>query len=319
MELIRDCLSLRRAFPGSVLTVGNFDGVHVGHQRILSRVVDEARAASVAAVVFTFEPHPAAILEPGRAPERILTFQHKLGLFEDAGIDAVLCPDDPRRVLAMTAEAFIRRIVLDGIGAAVVIEGPDFHLGSDRKGCDELRRRSRDELGFRLEVIAAVTAGGVEVSSTRIRALVREGRVADARRMLGRPFEFVGRVVPGRRRGHRLGFPTVNVEGTDFLVPGEGVYAGWAGVLDASSREATGPFAAAISVGRAPTFGELTEPVVEACLLDFDGDLYGRIVCLEFIDRLRDQETFAGAEALAEQVARDRGAVRARLASEHGP
>jgi len=164
-----------------------------------------------------------------------------------------------------------------------------------------------------------VTVGGVEASSTRTRALVRQGRLADARRMLGRPFEFVGRVVPGRRRGHRLGFPTVNVEGADFLVPGDGVYAGWARVLDGSGAADMGPLAAAISVGRAPTFGELTEPVVEACLLNFDGDLYGRTVRLEFIDRVRDQETFDGPEALTEQVARDRQAVRTRLAAEAGP
>jgi len=316
MELVRDPLSLKQAFPGSVLTIGNFDGVHVGHQRILSRVVHEARAASVSAVVFTFEPHPAAILDPGRAPDRILAFEHKFRLFEDAGVDAVVCPDDPLGVLAMSSDDFIRRIIVQGIGAALVVEGPDFHFGSDHTGCDELLRRDRDDLGFRLEVLPAVTVGGVEASSTRIRALVREGRVAQARRMLGRPFEFVGRVVSGRGRGRQLGFPTVNIEGADFLVPGEGVYAGWAWVSEVPG--AGERFAAAISVGRVPTFGQLPEAVVEACLLDFQGDLYGRDVRLEFIDRLRDQETFAGAEALAGQMARDCEAVRDRLASEKG-
>lgn len=324
MELYRDPFSLRAALPGSTLSIGNFDGVHVGHQAIFARVVDAARADGAKAVVFTFEPHPAAILHPDRAPDRILAFDHKLALLDELGIDAVICPDGPLNVLALSAEQFTRRIIVEGIGAARLVEGPNFVFGSDRLGAEDLRQRSPEELGFQLEIVPAVVLDGEPVSSTRIRRLVREGRVAPARRLLGRPFEFVGQVVHGRHRGTGLGYPTVNLAGGDFLIPGDGVYAGRATIIDIGNEmdaavTATGQrptYGAAISVGRAETFERLPQSVVEAYLLDADVDLYGRTVRLEFLEHLRPQQVFADAEALAEQMGRDCQAVREVLAHE---
>lgn len=310
MELIRDWSLLATSFPGSALTIGNFDGVHVGHQKIIARAVETARRGSTQAVVFTFEPHPAAVLFPDRAPERILDFDRKLQLIEAAGVDVVICPDGPLAVLAMPPEDFVRRIIVEGIGAATVVEGPDFSFGRRQRGDNDLLQRMGRELGFRTEAIEPVVFDGRIVSSTRIRQSVRAGRLADAKQMLGRPFEFIGRVVHGRHRGRGMGYPTVNLSGSDFLLPGDGVYAG-AAILAPNGGAAEGPFAAAISVGREPTFGELAQSVVEAYLLDYAGDAYGRTVKLDFFERLRDQVTFDAAETLTEQMGCDCETVRA--------
>jgi len=303
MELIRDCFSLKRRFPGSALTVGNFDGLHIGHRKVLAETVAAARAASTQAVVFTFDPHPLAVLHPLRAPGRILVFQRKVQLLEEAGADVVICPANGRAILQLSADQFVRQVIVGGVAAQLVVEGPTFHFGHRQKGNQDMLRRMGEQLGFSLKVVPPVTFAGQEVSSTRIRGAVREGRVAEARKMLGRPFEFVGRVVHGKDRGRLLGYPTVNISGGDFLVPGDGVYAGRALL-------AGGTYGAAISVGRSTTFGDLAEPVVEAYLLDFDRQVYGREVGLQFCERVRDQETFADTEGLSEQIGRDCREVR---------
>jgi riboflavin kinase/FMN adenylyltransferase len=307
MELVRDCFSLHKAFPNSALTIGVFDGVHVGHQRIIEAAVKAARAAGAKAVVFTFDPHPEVVLHPDRAPGRILTLQRKLSLLAAAGVDVAICPAESPAVLEMPPEEFVRRIIAEGLGAAVLVEGSNFIFGCGGRGNDALLRELGPQLGFRLEVVPAVTLGGAEVSSTRIRQAVREGRVSEARAMLGRPFEFVGQVVHGQHRGRALGFPTINLEGRDFLMPAEGVYAGRAVLPE-------GIFGAAISVGRASTFEKLPKPVVEAYLLDFENDLYDCTVELEFLERLRGQQAFPSAAELSRQMAGDCDAVRAVLA-----
>jgi riboflavin kinase/FMN adenylyltransferase len=274
--------------------------------------VAEARAAKVPAVVFTFEPHPAAVLRPDGAPDRILDFQRKLDLLADLEVDAVVCPDGPLSVLAMEPGEFVRRIIAEAIGAALVIEGPDFRFGRKQGGDMTLMARMAEDLGFRVESIGPVTVDGEVVSSTRIRAAVSEGRVAEACRLLGRPFEFVGKVVHGRQHGRQMGYPTINLAGGDFLVPGDGVYAGWADLADGDGRR----IAAAISVGCEPTFGALAHSVVEAYLLDFQENLYGQAVRLEFLERLRGQETFATVEDLAQQMGHDCEAVRQVLSGD---
>ena len=322
MELIRDCFSLQRAYAGAALTIGNFDGVHVGHQRILATVVESASRASGGdrrSVVFTFEPHPEAILHPDRAPERLMTFERKLELLAAAGIDVVICPDGPLGVLALPPEDFVRRIIVEAVGAGLVIEGPNFVFGRRAAGNDELLRRLGRQLGFELLVVPPVIMDELEVSSTRIRQLIRAGRLGEANRMLGRPFEFVGRVVHGRHHGHELGYPTVNLSGGDFLIPADGVYAGWAVLAAAPGGQDEGPFAAAVSVGRAATFGELPQPVVEAYLMDFQGDLYGRQVRLQFVEWLRGQRVFQSAEALVAQVGCDCRQAREVLAGRARP
>ncbi len=314
MELIRECLSLEKRFRGSALTIGNFDGIHLGHQQVLRTCVTAARERSSRAVVFTFDPHPDAILHPEHAPDRILGFGRKLELLKALGVDAVICPDGPLPVLRMPAEEFVREIIVGAVGAGWVVEGSDFAFGHAQKGDHALLERMGRELGFGVQVVPNIEVGGQPVSSTRIRRAIRQGRLDEARTLLGRPFEFEGRAVHGRHRGRGLGFPTVNLAGGDFIVPGDGVYAGWALFPDGES-ESTEPVPAAISVGREPTFGELPLPVVEAFLLDFDGKLYGRTVRLQFVQRIRDQQVFRSGADLREQVSRDCETIRTTLAS----
>ena len=313
MQLIRDWFSLNRNFPGAALAIGIFDGVHIGHQKILGHAVRAARSAAAPAVVFTFEPHPDAILHPDRAPDRILDFERKLDLLRSLGIDAVVCPDGPLPVLAMQPEEFVDRIIVGGIGASLIVEGQDFHFGRRQAGDVNLLRDLGARKGFRVETVDPVLLDGQVVSSTRIRQAVRDGRVAEAQAMLGRPFEFLGRVVHGRQQGRGLGYPTVNLAGGDFLVPGDGVYSGWATLSEVCGPSDAGRLGAAISVGREPTFGALAQSVVEAYLLDFSAQVYGRTVRLEFVDRIRDQLTFPAPAALAEQMARDCQDVRQSL------
>lgn len=302
MKLIRDIFSLQNAFPRAALTIGNFDGVHLGHRRIVEETVAAARAAGGPALAFTFDPHPAIILRGGQGPGRLLSFERRLELLHVSGIETVICPADPRPVLDLSAEDFIQRIIVAAIGAAVLVEGPSFHFGRGGQGNDELLRRLGPDGGFRLVVVPPLLISGQEVSSTGIRQAVREGRLADANLLLGRPFEITGRVVPGLGRGRQLGFPTANLEG-DFLTPADGVYAARV-VIDGRS------FAAAVSIGRAATFGDQEKPLVEAHLLDFDGDLYGRNIRVEFFERLRGQEKFSGTDALIRQIRSDCDAVR---------
>ena len=306
MEVIRDPFSLRQAFPGAVLTIGNFDGVHIGHQRIMAEVVAAARAAGTKAVVFTFHPHPAKLLRPDKAPPRIMTFERKLEILELIGIDAVICPAEALPVLRLSAEDFARQIISEGVGASLVVEGQKFRFGAGQSGDEAALRAFGERYNYHVHILAPLMLGGEVVSSTRIRQAVIEGRVHAAREMLGRPFEYVGYVVQGRHVGRQLGYPTINVVGEDFLIPGEGVYCGQAAIRDcASERGNLCMYPAAVSVGRAATFGTLPEPVVEAFLLDFANDVYGRQVRIEFIQRIRDQQVFSSGQLLAGQLAKD--------------
>jgi len=307
LELIRDLDNLPADFRGGVLSVGVFDGVHVGHQKVLSHAVERARERGAAAVVFTFHPHPLAILRPDEAPPLIQTFGRKLELMREIGVAAVIWPRDMAAVLEMAPETFVREVVCKGLAAGAVVEGADFHFGAGGAGdgarLTELAAACRTQVEF----VPDVDVDGERVSSTRIRRLIREGRIAEAARCLGRPYAYVGTVVEGRHRGARLGYPTVNVAAPRFLMPAEGVYAGWAEVRGER-------YAAAVSVGRAPTF-ETDQPVtVEAFLLDFDGELYGEQVAVDLVEYLRAQQIFADAQALKARMAEDCQRVREVLA-----
>jgi len=306
MELLRDLESVPEALRGGVLTVGVFDGVHVGHQAVLGRAVERAAAFGAAAVVYTFHPHPRAVLEETDAPPLIQTFGQKLEMLRAMGVAAVVWPRDLRRVLATPPEAFIREVAGDALAVRAMVEGADFHFGAGGAGDPAMLADLGKAIGFDVEFVPPVDAGGERVSSTRIRDLVSGGRMDEAARCLGRPYSYVGTVVEGHHRGGRLGYPTVNVSAPRFLAPAEGVYAGYARVRGRR-------YAAAVSVGRAPTFGEGEPVVVEAYLLDFDGELYGEQVTVEFVAHVRPQETFADAEALKAQMADDCRRVREAL------
>jgi riboflavin kinase/FMN adenylyltransferase len=307
LDLIRDLGDIDPRCRGGVLSVGVFDGVHLGHRAVLGRTVERARDLGVQPVVFTFHPHPLAVLRPAEAPPLIQTFGQKLELLREIGIGAVLWPRDIEGVLRMTARDFFDRIVSGALQARAMVEGADFRFGAGAgAGPRELADLARP-LGIQAEFVPDVLAAGERVSSTRIRRLIAEGRVADAAACLGRPYTYVGTVVEGRHRGARLGYPTINIEAPRFLMPAEGVYAARA-VVRGSRRPA------AVSVGRMATFHAEHAVVVEAFILDFDGELYGEQAAIEFIEYLRPQQAFAGPEALKAQMSADCRRVREVLA-----
>ncbi|MCX5685007.1 MAG: riboflavin biosynthesis protein RibF [Planctomycetota bacterium] len=304
MELIRDIERIDASLKGGVHSVGVFDGVHVGHQRVLGRAVERARALAAPAVVFTFHPHPLATLRPHEAPPLLQTFGRKLELLREMGIAAVVWPDDSAAILAMPPKIFFEKVVCDALETRAIVEGGDIRFGAGAGGDRHLLEQLARPRGIEVEFVGDILVGGERVSSTRIRRLIGEGRVAEAARCLGRPYRYQGTVVEGHHRGARLGYPTINIDSPRFLVPAEGVYAGRAMVAGTTCR-------AAISVGRMPTFQAVHPVVVEAFLLDFEGELYGEQAALDFVEYLRPQQAFPDAESLKRQMAADCERVRA--------
>jgi riboflavin kinase/FMN adenylyltransferase len=303
VELIRELGQIDPRYKGGVVSVGVFDGVHVGHRRVLGRTVERARALGAPAVAFTFHPHPLAVLRPEEAPPLIQTFGQKLEFMREIGIAAVIWPREGAAVLAMPPQVFFHEVVCGALAARAMVEGGDFRFGSGAGGDRRTLESLAGPRGIEVEFVGEVLVDGERVSSTRIRRLIAAGGVAEAARCLGRPYRFQGTVVEGEHRGAKLGYPTINVESPRFLVPAEGVYAGRALVLGKSC-------AAAISIGRMPTFHAAHPLVVEAFLLDFEGELYGEQAALDFLEYLRPQQAFPDAEALKRQMAADCERVR---------
>jgi len=340
MELIRDLESISPRIRGGVLSVGVFDGVHVGHRKVIGRAVERAGELGAQAVVFTFHPHPLDVLRPGQAPPLIQTFGQKLELMRELGVGAVIWPEAMDRILAMPPQSFIREVVHEALGSAAMVEGMDFRFGAGAGGDRRMLADLAREFGFDVEFVADAEVGGERVSSTRIRSLIAAGRVAEAAACLGRSYSYVGTVVEGHHRGGGLGFPTANVAAPRFLTPGEGVYAGRVRLkggskfkvqsskletkdVDNNLEPGTLNFElsvpAAISVGRAPTFHKDHPVVVEAFLLDFEGELYGEQAAIDFVDFVRPQQTFADPASLKAQMEIDCRRVREILAAEPRP
>jgi riboflavin kinase / FMN adenylyltransferase len=302
-------------FGPSVVTLGNFDGVHRGHRAVLGAVVEQARATGARAVAVTFEPHPVAVLHPGRAPQLIAGPEQRLALLEGTGLDAVLVMEFTRELAAWTPEQFVRTVFVEALGARVVVVGKDTRFGVRNSGDVTTLRTLGREHGF--EVLTLEDLGGeVRWSSSRIRELVAAGDVSGAAEILGRPHRVSGTVVHGDHRGRELGYPTANL-GPDVsgLVPADGVYAGWLlrPALSPDHPDSTMP--AAVSIGTNPTF-DGTSRRIEAYVLDrTDLDLYGEDVALEFVERLRPTERYDSVEALLEQMAQDVRRCREVLSS----
>jgi len=291
---------------GGVLCVGNFDGVHVGHARMLQTGRDKARESEVPFTVMTFEPHPAVILRPDAVRLPLTTLEQRREILSGFGPDALVVLPTTREFLSMTAEAFLTDVVQGRLGATSVVEGATFTFGRGAKGDTEMLRRCGTGMGFQTTIVPTAEVGLsdrtiVSVSSTLVRWLAERGRVKDVSVCLGRPLALRGPVVEGAKRGRTIGFPTANIAVRQML-PAAGIYGGTARVGSQSYR-------AAISVGTNPTFGG-TSSTVEAYLLDFSGDLYGQIMDLEFDRWVRDMEKFAGVEALVRQIEKDVEQVR---------
>jgi riboflavin kinase/FMN adenylyltransferase len=291
--------------PGTAVTIGAYDGVHLGHRALLRELSALAAAKGLSTVVVTFDRHPASVVRPESAPKQLTDKEQKLELLADCGVDRTVVITFDRERADESAEDFVKTVLVDTLAARLVVVGEDFHFGHGRKGNVALLTELGRDYGF--EVIgaaltgAALTGAGTEpVSSTRIRTLVAAGDVVGAAELLGRPHEVRGTVVHGDGRGAtELGFPTANLMiGDDIALPADGIYAGYFTRADGSVHPA------AISVGRRPTFYEPgTAPVlVEAFLLHFDGDLYGEWSRVSFVSRLRDEQQFDSVDALIAQM-----------------
>jgi riboflavin kinase/FMN adenylyltransferase len=289
-----------RSLPltAAVVSVGNFDGVHLGHAAIASRTSGVARSLRLPALAVTFDPHPATILRPGAAPQPLTTINRRAALLLDQGFDAVAVLAANEELMSLDPEAFYAEVLRGELAARGIVEGSDFRFGAGRHGdIAFLRRRGMDD-GLLVEAVDPVIADGAPVSSSRIRKLLAEGNVRSAARLLTAPYRLRGLVVPGRQRGGPIGFPTANLDAIETLVPAGGVYAGRAHLEDGNS------FAAAIHIGPTATFGG-TASVVEVHLIGFAGVLYEKWLDVDFLERLRETQVFDTIESLRLQLGRD--------------
>ena len=287
----------------AVLTLGVFDGLHLGHQLIISRVVERARAVGAVPTVITFDPHPRAVLHPESAPPLLQTFDQKVEACGVLGVEQTIVVRFTPEFAGVRAEQFLRDVVHERLQAREVYLGRGFAFGRGREGDIHLLRRVSRELGFFADEVPEVRLRGQRISSSRIRELLAAGRVNLARRMLGRPYGVEGRVVRGAERGRQLGFPTANLRPDNRVIPRGGVYVTATRIGGEWRRSVT-------NVGVRPTFEQEGEPSVETFVMDWGGDLYGDVVRVRFLHRLRDERRFDSVEELKRQIERD--AARAR-------
>lgn len=316
MEVLHDVRACPRPDAGSVVTIGAYDGVHLGHQTVIAEVRQRAAADGLDSAVVTFDRHPASVVRPESAPRLLTDLEQKLELLARTGLDRclVISFDEPRS--KEPAEEFVREVLVECLAAKVVIVGEDFHFGHQRRGNVDLLRSMGAELGFEVAGVPLVDAHGVaagdgeKASSTGIRHALVAGDLERANALLGRPHEVRGVVAHGDARGRELGFPTANVSVPgDILLPADGIYAGW---YEHPSGEV---HPSAISLGRRPTFYEEAHAsLLEAHLLDFSGDLYGEHAKVRFVARLRGEVSFDEVEALVAQMRVDCDQARAILA-----
>jgi riboflavin kinase/FMN adenylyltransferase len=293
----------------TVLTLGVFDGVHLGHQHLMRRLIRMAEPSCVPAVL-TFSNHPATVLRPGTHIGYLNTPEEKIRLIKEQGVELVVSLDFTPEVAQVSAEDFSTMLV-EIFRTKGLVLGPDAALGHNREGTVDYLRRRGEKLGFWVEPVHPLVLDGAEVKSSRIRTAVLQGDMAACARLLSRKFSVNGQVVVGDRRGKQLGFPTANLEiESGMMVPGDGIYATWA-VIDGVRHPS------ATSIGVRPTFG-LTQRLVEVYVIDFDGDLYGKNLCVEFVGKLRNQQTFPGVDALIDQINRDVAGSRLALAEDRG-
>ena len=282
-----------------VLTIGNFDGVHLGHQAMLRQLRERADRLGLPAAVLTFEPHPREVFTPDQAPARLTSLREKLALLEACGVDQVYLFRFSRARAAMSADDFITRYLVQGLQTRHVIVGDDFRFGQGRKGDLALLKASGEQYGFTAEALETVEQQGDRVSSSAVREALAQGALVRAAELLGRPYAIAGRVVHGDKIGRTLGFPTANVQLKRKQVPMKGVFAVTVSGLD--KRQLAG----AASIGVRPTVGKGLKPVLEVHLLDFAQDVYGAHVTVHFQHRLRDEVKFDSFDALKRQIALD--------------
>jgi len=282
----------------TVLTLGVFDGLHLGHQLIMQTVVERAHAVGAVPTVITFEPHPRAVLHPESAPPLLQTFDQKIEALGVLGIEQTIVIHFDQAFAQIRAEDFLRDVVVDRLHAKEVYLGRGFAFGHNREGNIELLRRVSDRLGFFADEVPEVRLRGCRIGSTRTRELLSKGRVNLARRMLGRPYGVEGRVVRGAERGVSLGFPTANLHPQNRVIPRNGVYV-TATLIEGEWRRSV------TNVGTRPTFESGADTSVETFVMNWSGDLYGDVVRVRFLHRLRNEKKFGSVDELKSQIARD--------------
>ncbi|MEZ5307225.1 MAG: bifunctional riboflavin kinase/FAD synthetase [Pyrinomonadaceae bacterium] len=282
----------------TVLTLGVFDGLHLGHQKIMKTVVDRAEEIDAVPTAITFDPHPRAVLHPDNAPPLLQTLDQRLANFEILGIKQSIVINFNADFANQDAAHFLRETVYERLAAKEVYLGHGFAFGKNRAGNIELLKEISEEYGAVSDEVSEVRLRGTRISSSRIRELLKGGKVNLARRMLGRPYGVEGLIIRGDRRGHTIGFPTANLKPANRVIPEYGVYATGT-LIDGVWREGV------TNIGVRPTFESDSDPSIETHILDFDGDLYGEVLRVRFLHRIRNERKFAGIEELTAQIRKD--------------
>jgi riboflavin kinase / FMN adenylyltransferase len=299
------------ALPPVVLTVGNFDGIHRGHQAMLRRLVEEAEKRGLASCVLTFEPHPREFFSPQAAPTRLTSLREKCELLAAHGVERVHVQHFTLAFASIAPETFVERVIAGRLKARWVLVGEDFRFGAKRAGDIALLKRLAERWGYEVQVMPAVTQSGARVSSSAVRAALAAGDLASADALLGRPYGISGRVMHGRKLGRELGFATANIQLRHNRPPLTGIYAVKVHGVDVGARPAVA------SLGVRPTITASGRAVLEVHLFDFSGDLYHRHVRVDFLHKIRDEEKYPDLETMKAQIARDCEAAR-RFLLEHG-
>ena len=302
MKLIRDIQQIDSSLSRCAITLGNFDGVHRGHAQIIERLKSWAHRVEGLAIVFTFDPHPVRLLRPSLAPPPLTWTERKAELLSQLEVDCMIAWPTDRALLNLNYKDFFQQIIVDTLDAAAIVEGPNFFFGRNREGNVHRLREMCDKNSIHCEIVEPGISGDDLISSTRIRNLVKQGSVFEARQMLTRPYRIRGMVVHGNGRGSEIGFPTANLDAIDTLIPMIGVYAGLATV---GGRQ----HIAAIHIGPSPTFGT-KRLSVEVHLIDFDQKVYGQVIEVDFLETIRTVQRFDSAESLKTQLGKDVGQSR---------
>lgn len=288
-----------RADRPIALTIGNFDGVHLGHRAMIARLAEAARPLGLPVAVMTFEPQPQEFFAPDQAPARLTALREKLELLRECGVDRVHVFRFDFAFAQLTADQFVSRILHDGLAVKRLLVGDDFRFGARRAGDISLLKQAAPQAGFDVDAMPSVVTGGARVSSTAVRACLEGGDLDGAQRLLGRRYSIMGRVVGGDRLGQKLGYPTANVELKRLRAPLSGIF-----VVEVTGL-ATEPLPGVASLGVRPTVKERGKPTLEVHLFDFSGRIYGRRIGVRFLQKLRDERKFADVDALVAQMDRD--------------
>ena len=301
MKLIEDLNLIKHPFKNAVITIGNFDGVHLGHQALFHQVIERAVATGGTSIAMTFEPHPIRVLKKNGDPPLITIYEQKVELIEATGMDVLVAVPFTAAFAAMGAREFVEDLLVARMGIKTIVVGNDYTFGRNREGNLDLLRQFAKEMDFEVMVaqwIQRPNALTGRISSTKVRELVGEGEMAKARKLLGRHYQIRGTVTAGRNRGGKLlGFPTANINLQDELCPKTGVYA-------VTVESAGGTFKGVANIGYSPTFDDYLF-TVEVHLLDFDKDIYGAAIRVNFIERIRNEKKFNSIEALSDQIRQD--------------